>query len=55
VGDRALGEALDATTEQAWLVVLGHFAQALGLVAELAGVPLGQRQGANGPPPDEDH
>jgi len=50
VGDREIEEALDATTDHAWLVVLGHFAQALGLVAELEGVPLKQRQGANGPP-----
>lgn len=50
VGDREIGEALDATTDHAWLVVLGHFAQALELVAELEGVPLEQRQGANGPP-----
>lgn len=50
VGEREIGEALDATTDHAWLVVLGHFAQALELVAKLEGVPLAQRQGANGPP-----
>jgi len=50
VGERAVGEAIDATTDHAWLVVLGQFAQALGLVAELAEVPLDQKQGANGPP-----
>lgn len=48
VGDRAVGEALDASTDHAWLVVLGHFAQALGVVKELLKVPLAQRQG-----PDE--
>lgn len=50
VGEREIGAVLDTATDHAWLVVLGHFAQALGLVAELTGVPLEQRQGANGPP-----
>lgn len=50
VGEQAVGEVIEATTEHAWLVVLGHFAQALGLVAELVEVPLDQKQGANGPP-----
>jgi hypothetical protein len=50
VGDRAAGEVIEATTDHAWLVVLGHFAQALRMVAELEVVPLEQRQGANGPP-----
>jgi len=50
VGEREVDEALDATTDHAWLVVMGHFAQALGLVAELEKVWLEQRQGANGPP-----
>lgn len=44
VGDRAVGEAIDATTDHAWLVVLGHFAQALGVVRELLKVPVAQRQ-----------
>jgi hypothetical protein len=48
VGEREVGEAIDATTDHAWLVVLGHFAQALGVVQGLSGVPLAQRQG-----PDE--
>jgi len=48
VGERAVGEAIDATTDHAWLVVLGHFAQALGVVQALRDVPLAQRQG-----PDE--
>jgi hypothetical protein len=48
VGDREVGEAIDATTDHAWLVVLGHFAQAMGVVSELVKVPLAQRQG-----PDE--
>jgi hypothetical protein len=45
VGDREMGGTLDVTTEHAWLVVLGHLAQVLGLVAGLEGVPIGQRQG----------
>jgi hypothetical protein len=45
VGDREMGEAIDATTEHAWLVVLGHLAQVLGLVAGLEGVQIGQRRG----------
>jgi len=40
-----VGEAIDATTDHAWLVVLGYFAEALGLVAGLAGVPIEQRRG----------
>jgi hypothetical protein len=50
VGDREIGETLDATTEHAWLVVLGHLAQALGLVTGLEGVPLGQRKGSKHTP-----
>jgi hypothetical protein len=50
VAEREVGEMIDATTDHAMLVVLGHFAQALALVEELGQVPLGQRQGANGPP-----
>jgi hypothetical protein len=50
VGEREVGAAIEATTDHAWLVVLGHFAQALGLVADLARVPLDQKQGANGRP-----
>jgi hypothetical protein len=50
VAERDVGEMIEATTDHAMLVVLGHFAQALGLVEALAQVPLGQRQGANGPP-----
>ncbi len=47
VGEREVGEAIDATTDHAWLVVLGHFAQALGVVSGLVKVPLAQRQGPN--------
>lgn len=45
VGNQEIGETLDATTEHAWLVVLGHLAQGWGLVAGLESVPLEQRQG----------
>ncbi len=45
VGEREVGEAIDATTDHAWLVVLGHFAQAMGVVRGLSEVPLTQRQG----------
>ncbi|MBI1877284.1 MAG: hypothetical protein HYR94_03465 [Chloroflexi bacterium] len=48
VGEREVGETIDATTDHAWLVVPGHFAQALGVVRGLVKVPLAQRQG-----PDE--
>jgi hypothetical protein len=51
VGDQEVGEALDATTDHAWLVVLGHFAQALELVTGLEGVPLEQKKGPNELPP----
>jgi len=50
VAEGEVGEMIDATTDHAMLVVLGHFAQALAVVEKLAQVPLGQRQGANGPP-----
>jgi hypothetical protein len=45
IGDLAIGDEIDATTGHAWLVVLGYFAQALGLVTGLEAVPLGQRKG----------
>jgi len=45
IGDLVIGDEIDATTGHAWLVVLGYFAQALGLVAGLEAVPLGQRKG----------
>ena len=47
VGHQEVGE-IDTSTEHAWLVVLGHFDQALNLVAELAEVPLEQRKGPDG-------
>ena len=50
VGDLEIDEAIDVTTNHAWLVVLGLFAQALGLIAELEEVHLDQRQGSKGPP-----
>jgi hypothetical protein len=45
IGDLFIGDEIDATTGHAWLVVLGYFAQALGLVTGLEAVPLGQRKG----------
>jgi hypothetical protein len=45
IGERIVGEGIDATTDHAWLVVLGYFAQALELVAGLEAVPVEQRQG----------
>lgn len=51
VGDRTVGEAIDASTDHAWLVVLGHFAKALGVVKELSQVHLKQRKGADELPP----
>ena len=50
IGDQVVGEAIDAVTDHAWLIVLGYFAQALGLVAGLASVPLEQRKTAAGEP-----
>jgi hypothetical protein len=50
VGDGEIGETIDATTEHAWLVVLGHLAQVLGLVVGLEEVPIGQRQGSKHTP-----
>lgn len=44
-GERSVADDLDATTDHAWLVVLGQFAQALGLVQDLEGVPIDQKQG----------
>jgi hypothetical protein len=43
VGEREVGEALDATTEHAWLVLLGEYARHLGLSERLAEVPIEQR------------
>ena len=43
VGDRDLGEALDATTDHAWLALLGEYARQLGLIDRLARVPIDQR------------
>jgi len=45
IGDLVIGDEIDTTTGHAWLVVLGYFAQALGLVTGLKAVPLGQRKG----------
>jgi hypothetical protein len=45
IGEQVVGEAIDATTDHAWLVVLGYVAKALGLVAGLEAVPIKQRKG----------
>jgi hypothetical protein len=45
IGDQVVGDEIDATTDHAWLVVLGYFAQALSLVTGLEAVPLQQRKG----------
>ena len=50
VGERSVGDELDATTDHAWLVVMGQFAQALGLVKELEAVPIDQKQNPKCPP-----
>jgi hypothetical protein len=50
VADQDVGAEIDATTDHAWLVVLGYFAQALGLVSELAKVPIAQRKGRDHTP-----
>jgi hypothetical protein len=50
VGECIAGDELDATTDHAWLVVMGQFAQALGLVKELEAVPIDQKQGPKCPP-----
>jgi hypothetical protein len=47
VGDLVVGEAIDATTDHAWLVVMGYLAQSLGLIAGLEAVPIEQRKGPN--------
>lgn len=51
VGEQEVSDEIDAATDHAWLVVLGHFAQELGLITDLEGVSLKQRQGADGVPP----
>lgn len=38
-----MGQAIDATTDHALLVLLGQYAQHLGLIDRLQGVPIGQR------------
>ena len=50
VGERALDAEIDASTDHAWLVVMGQLAQALGLVKDLEAVPIDQKQGPKCPP-----
>ena len=49
VGPRDLGQAVDASTDHALLVVLGEYARQLGLIERLQGVPIDQRQGDYSP------
>jgi hypothetical protein len=43
VGPRDLGPSIDATTDHALLVLLGEYAQQLGLIKRLQAVPIDQR------------
>ncbi|MBI4734878.1 MAG: hypothetical protein HY766_02260, partial [candidate division NC10 bacterium] len=43
LGDRDWREDLDATTDHALLVLLGHYARHLGLIDQLEAVPIDQR------------
>ena len=43
VGPRDLGSTIDATTDHALLVLLGEYAQHLGLIERLQAVPIDQR------------
>ncbi len=45
IGEQVVGDEIDATTDHAWLIVLGYYAQALGLVAGLEAIPVEQRKG----------
>jgi hypothetical protein len=45
VRHRDLGQAVDASTDHALLVVLGEYARQLGLIERLQAVPIDQRQG----------
>ena len=45
IGEQVIGDEIDATTDHAWLIVLGYFARALGLVAGLEAIPVEQRKG----------
>jgi hypothetical protein len=49
VGDRDLGQAVDASTDHALLVLLGEYARQLGLIERLQAVPIDQRQGEHPP------
>jgi len=49
VGPRDLGQAVDASTDHALLVLLGEYARQLGLIGRLQAVPIDQRQGDYSP------
>ena len=50
VGEQDIGDEIDTTTDHAWLVVLGYFAQTLGLLVEMDKVPIEQRKGPDHTP-----
>ncbi len=50
IDSNEIGEEIDATTNHAWLVVLGLFAQSLGLISQLEEASLDQQMGRNGKP-----
>ena len=50
VGGRSVTDELDATTEHVWLVVMGQFAQMLGLIKRLETVPIDQKHTPTYPP-----
>lgn len=45
VGNRDLGQEVDASTDHALLILLGEYARHLGLIKRLQAVPIDQRQG----------
>jgi len=53
IGEQDIGDEIDKTTDHAWLVVLGYFAQALGLLVEMNKVPIEQRKGPDHTPQDK--
>src|SRR5664279_3530202 len=50
VDGHAVSDELDTTTEHVWLVVMGQFAQMLGLIKGLEAVPIDQKQNPKCPP-----
>jgi len=50
VGKRGVADEWDAATDHAWLVVMGQYAQALGLIKKLETAPIDQKQKTKYPP-----